>query len=219
MYHALNLIRKSGNDFGGPNFDEKGNVYILAATDRFSKNPTACIYEKANGSNILKFLDMYIKNHGIPRSIRRNQTKCLVGNQLKTFCDKKSVQIIEAPSNDHCAIGSVERLIRTIKIRLACIKEEKSANKAFHVKHALKIIIHHLRICKQKTTKTSQFEAHLGRKPNTSLSVISTKPKHSNFLYQNFVNHHLDEDTVTKSFFRMINGSRDIGAKLRWSLE
>ena len=44
-------------DFGGPIFDEKGNkIYFLAAIDRFSKYPTACIYVKANGPIVLKFL-------------------------------------------------------------------------------------------------------------------------------------------------------------------
>ena len=61
---------------------------------------------------------------------------------------------------------------------------------------SIKVIIHQLRICKPKTTEISPFEAHFGRKPNTSLSVISTKPKLSNLSYENFVNHYLDEDTV-----------------------
>ena len=66
---------------GGHFFDEKGNeVYFLAAVDRFSKNPTACIYEKDNGPNVLTFLDMYIENHGVPRSIRLDQAKWLIGN-------------------------------------------------------------------------------------------------------------------------------------------
>ena len=98
--------------------------------------------------------------------------------------------------NDYRAIGLVERLIQTIKNRVACFKEEKSFVNAFHVKHALKIIIHQLRICKQRTTKISPFEAHFERKPNTPLSVISTKPKLSIFTYENIVNHYLDEDTV-----------------------
>ena len=141
-------------DFGGPIFDEKGNeVYFLAAIDRFSKYPTAYIYEKANGPNVLKFLDMYIETHGIPRSIRLDQAKCLVGNQVKTFCNKNNIDINEAPVNDHRTIGLVERLIQTIKNRLACIKEEKLPTRAFHVKHALKLIIHQLRICKPRTTK------------------------------------------------------------------
>ena len=48
-------------DFGGPIVDEKGNeVYFLDAIDCFSKYPTACIYEKANGPKVFKFLDIYI---------------------------------------------------------------------------------------------------------------------------------------------------------------
>ena len=133
---------------------------------------------------------MYIENHGVPRSIRLDQAKCLVGNQVKTFCRKINIDIIEAPVNDHRAIGLVERLIQTIKIRLACIKEEKSTNNAFHVKHALKIIVHQLRKCKQKTAKISPFEAHFGRKPNTPLSVISARPKLSNPSYENIVNYY-----------------------------
>ena len=184
-------------DFGGPFFDEKGNeVYFLAAIDRFSKYSTAYIYDKANGPNVLKFLDMYIEIHEIPRSIRLDQAKCLVGNQVKTFCNKNNIDIIEAPVNDHRAIELVERLIQTIKNRLACIKEEKLPTRDFRVKHALKIIIHQLRICKQRTTKTSPFEAHFGRKPNTPLSVIATKPNLLNLTYKNIINHYLDEDTV-----------------------
>ena len=54
-----------------------------------------------------------------------------------------------------------------------------------------------MRIFKQKTTKISPFEANFGRKPNTPLSVISTKPKLSNLTYESIVNHYLAEDTVT----------------------
>ena len=139
---------------------------------------------------------MYIETHGIPRSIRLDRAKCLVGNQVKTFCNKNNIEVIEAPENDHRAIELVERLIQTIKNRLACIKEEKLSTRAFHVKHALKIIFHQLRICTQRTTKTSPFKAHFGRKPNTPLSVIATKPNLLNLTYKGIINHYLDEDTV-----------------------
>ena len=183
-------------DFGGPISDEKVNEFFLAAIDRFSKYPTTCIYEKANEPNVLRFLDMYIENHGIPRSIRLDQAKCLVGNQVKTFCNKNEIDIIEAPVNYHRATGMVERLIQTIKNRLACMKEEKSSTKAFHVKHALKITIHQLRICRQKTRKTSPFEAHFERKPNAPLSVTSTKSKLSNLTNESTVNYYSDEATM-----------------------
>ena len=176
-------------DFGGHFYDEKSNeIYFLASIGQFSKYPTACIYEKVNGPNVIKFLDMCIENHGVLLSIRLDQAN-FFGNQVKTFCNKNNIQIIEAPVNDHRAIGLVERLIQTIKNRLTCIKEERSAGNTFHVRHALKTIIHQLRICKQKTTEISPFEAHFVRKPNTSLSVIATKPKLSNLSYENFVNH------------------------------
>ena len=116
--------------------------------------------------------------------------------QVKTFCNKNNIDIFEAPVNEHRDIGLVERLIQTIKNRLAVIKEEKLPTRAFHVKHALKIIIHQLRICKQRTTKTSPFGANFGRKPNTPLSVIATRPNLLNLTYKNIINHYLDEDTV-----------------------
>ena len=95
---------------------------------------------------------MYIENQGIPRSIRLDQAICLVGNQVKTFSNNINIEVIEAPVNDHRAIGLVERQIQRIRIRLAV---EKLAYNAFHVNHALKIIFDQLQICKQKTTKIS----------------------------------------------------------------
>ena len=51
-------------------------------------------------------------------------------------------------------------------------------------------------IWKQKTTKSSPFEALFGRKPNTPLSATSTTPKSSNLTYESIVNYCLDEATV-----------------------
>ena len=100
-------------DFGGPIFDEKGaEIYFLTAIDLFSKCPTACIYEKANEPNVLNFLDIYNENYGNPRSIGLDQAKDLVGNQVRTFCNKNN---IGAPVDHRQAIGLVERLIRTIR--------------------------------------------------------------------------------------------------------
>ena len=96
--HTFNLPCVEPNqeiqiDFGGPIVVEKGNeVYFLAAIDRYSKYLTACIYDKANGPKVINFFDMYIENHGILRFICLDQAKCLVGNQVKTFC-KKIIEI------------------------------------------------------------------------------------------------------------------------------
>ena len=44
-------------DFGGPITNEKDQIYFLACIDRFSKYPTVEVFEKANGPNVIKFLD------------------------------------------------------------------------------------------------------------------------------------------------------------------
>ena len=88
--------------FAGPNYIEKGHeIYFLAAIDRFSTFSTACIFDKANGSNELKSLDMYIGNNPTHRSIRLDQAKFFVGQQVKTFCNKKNINLIEAPVYNH----------------------------------------------------------------------------------------------------------------------
>ena len=185
-------------DFAGPITNEKEHeIYILTCIDRFSKYPSAELVDNANASNVIKFLDNYIQIHGVPRSLRIDQARCLVGNQVKNFCMKKNITLIPAPANDHRAIGLVERLIGTIKQRLACIKEANKELNSFTIKAALKSIIYQLRICKHKTTKLSPFESHFGHKANTPLRNISTQPKSSDLSYDKILNHYLDEETLT----------------------
>ena len=185
-------------DFAGPmNTKKENEINILTCIDIFSKYPSAELVDNANASNVMKFLDNYIQIHGVPRSLRIDQARCLVGNQVKKFSMKNNITLIPAPANDHRAIRLVERLIGTIKQRLACIKEANKELNSFTIKAALKSIIYQLRICKHKTTKLSPFESHFGCKANTPLSNISTQPKSSDLNYEKILNHYLDEETVT----------------------
>ena len=185
-------------DFVGPiNNEKEHEIYILTCIDRFSKYPSAELVDNANSSNVIKFLDNYIQIHGDPRSLRIDQARCLVGNQVKNFCTKNKITLIPAPANDHRAIGLVERLIGTIRQRLACIKKANKEVNSFTIEAALKSIIYQLRICKHRTTKLSPFESHFGRKANTPLSNLSTQPKSSDLSYEKILNHYLDEETVT----------------------
>ena len=185
-------------DFAGPiNIEKEHEIYILTCFDRFSKYPFAEIFENANASNVIKFLDNYLHTQGVPRSLRIDQARCLIGYQVKNFCTKNNITYIPAPANDHRAIGLVERFISTIKQRLACIREANKELNSLTIKTALKSIIYQLRICKHKLTKLSPFESHFGRKANTLLSNISTKPNSSDLSYEKFLNLYLDEETVT----------------------
>ena len=182
-------------DFGGPIYNEKNQeVYFLACIDRFSKFPSAEVFENANADNILKFLQEYVLLHGIPRAIRLDQARCQTGQRIKTFCNQNNIELIEAPIHDHRAIGLVERLIQTIKNRLACIKT--AARNQFNIKASINSIIYQLRICRQKTINISPFEAHFGRKANTPLSNITTKPDPKSLTYKNILNKYLDLETV-----------------------
>ena len=182
-------------DFGGPIYNEKNEeIYFLAYTDRFSKFPTAEVFDRANADNILKFLQEYVLLHEIPRSIRLDQAWCQTGNQIKAFCSQNNIRLIEAPIHDHKAIGLVERLIQTIKNRLACIKT--AAQNQFKLKASINSIIYQLRICRQKTINISPFEAHFGRKANPPLSNISTEPDPNSLTYERILNKYLDLETV-----------------------
>ena len=81
-----------------------------------------------------------------------------------------------------------------------------STNTTFTIKEAIKSIVYQLRICKQKTTNVTPFQAHFGRKPNTPLSNNCTVPKSSNLSYENSLDHYLDADTVPVEDYLDYNG-------------
>ena len=104
------------------------DIHFLACIDRFSKNPTEEVFDKANGPNVIKFLDEYIQIHGVPRNIRLDQRRCLIGYKVNKICEQNNINIITAPANHHNSIGLVERLIETTKRRLSCMKLDNTNN-------------------------------------------------------------------------------------------
>ena len=140
---------------------KKIKIFIFfACIDRFSKYPTVEVFEKANGPNVIKFLDEYIHIHGVPRNIRLDQARCLIGYKVKNFCKQHNTNIITAPANDHRAIGLVERLTQTIKKRLNFMKLD-SRNNTFTIKEAIKSIVYQY---KQKDHKCNTFPSTLRKK-------------------------------------------------------
>ena len=182
-------------DFGGPIYNAKNQeVFFLACIDRFSKFPTAEVFDRANADNILNFFQKYVLLHGISRSLRLDQARCQTGQQIKASCNQNNIQLIEAPIHEHRAIRLVEKLIQTIKNRLAYNKTV--AQNRFNLKASTNYIIYQLRICRQKTITISPFEAHFGRKANTPLSNNSTEPDPSSLPYKRISNKYLDMETV-----------------------
>ena len=81
-------------DFGGTIYNEKNQeVYFLSCIDRFSKFPTAEVFDRANAHIILKFPQEYVLLHRIPRSIRLDKARCQTGQQIKAFCSQNNIQL------------------------------------------------------------------------------------------------------------------------------
>ena len=64
------------------------------------------------------------------------------------------------------------------------------------MKASIKSICYQPRICRQKTINISPFEAHFGRKANTPLSNILTKPDPKSLTYKHILNKYLGLETL-----------------------
>ena len=75
----------------GATIEKEQDIHFLACFDRFSKYPTVEVFEKANGPNVIKFLDEYIHIHGVPRNIRLDQARCLIGYKVKKIANNTTL--------------------------------------------------------------------------------------------------------------------------------
>ena len=87
-----------------------------------------------------------------------------------------------APAGDHRGTGMVERLIQTIKRRLAVLDIDPDWS-IETLSSRLANTIENSRLIPNRTTKTTPFEAHFGRKANTELSNILIKLSSKNLNY------------------------------------
>ena len=121
--------------------------------------------------------------HGIPRSLRCDQARAFKAREFEIFCKNKNIKLILAPAGDHRATGMVERLIQTIKRRIAVMEHDPLWSSSDLATIVAKII-ESIRLIPNTTTKLKPFEAHFGRPPNTELSNIITKPSSKNLSYK-----------------------------------
>ena len=80
---------------------------------------------------------------------------------------------------DHRATGMIERLIQTIKRRLSAINSDTNWSQVTLADKVAEII-QEIKLIPNLTTKTTPYTAHFGRKANTQLSNITTKPSQNN---------------------------------------
>ena len=91
----------------------------------------------------------------------------------------------------------VERLIQTIKRRLAAINVDNNWSKET-LANKISAIIENIKLIPNTTTKITPFEAPFGRKPNTQTSNIVTHPNKKNLTYNNIRKFYLDKKVLRR---------------------
>ena len=160
----------------------KDDYYILVTVDRLTRYPHAQVYKNCDTETVLKYLEEYCNFHGIPRSIECDQPQAFKAREFELYCKDKNLKLILAPAGDHRATGIVERLIQTIKRRIAIMQSDPLWSNADLAQIVTKII-QSIRLIPNSVTKIKPFEAHFGRPPNTELSNIIIKPNKTKLTY------------------------------------
>ena len=163
-------------DFAGPMpFKNKTqNNYILVTVDRLSRFPHAETFNNCDTNTAIEYLERYCRLHGIPRSIRCDQAQAVKAKEFELFCKNRNIKLILAPADDHRGTGIVERLIQTMKRRLAVLDVDPYWSTVTLANRVANIIIENNRLIPNSTTKITPFEAHFGRKLITEISNITT---------------------------------------------
>ena len=191
-------------DFAGP-IPFKNNThnnYILVTVDRLSRFPHAETFNNCDTNTAIVYLESYCRLHGIPRSIRCDQAQAFKAKEFELFCKNRNIKLILAPAGDHRGTGMVDRLIQTIKRRLAVLDVDPNWS-TVTLANRVANIIENIRLIPNSTTKITPFEAHFGRKPNTEISNITTKPSKHNLTYKNITNTCLDKKILSQNALTM----------------
>ena len=169
-------------DFAGPIVDTKNKNnehYILDAVDRFSRYPSAIVHTNCDTQTAIEFLNQYCKFHAIPRSNRCDQAQAFKSRAFEIYCKEKNIKLIFSPTHDHRASGMVERLIQTLKRRLATMNIDPIWDNTT-IAEKITEIIESIRLIPNRVTKIPTIQAHFGSPKNTELSNILTTPNTKN---------------------------------------
>ena len=162
-------------DFAGHLRDElKKDAYTLLAIDKWSKFPTAKVVSSTTADVVIKFMQKYISNNGVPRRLRCDQAQSFRAKKFQLFCNTSNIKLLFA--HNHRAIGVVERMIQTLKCRQSIIKIGQT-NTQYKLASVVAEIKKTLRFTPHVVTKISSLEPNMGRKPNTPLSNVATNVK------------------------------------------
>ena len=150
----------------------------------------------------IEYLESYCRLHGIPRSIRCDQAQAFKAKEFELFCKNRNIKLILATAGDHRGTGIGERLIQTIKRRLAFLDVDPNWS-SVTLANRVANIIENIGLIPNSKTKITPFEAHFGQKPNTEISNITTKPSKHDLTYKNLTNKCLDKKILSQNALTM----------------
>ena len=184
-------------DFAGPLPDEKGyKIFLLVAIDQFSKFPSVLISKTTGAKKVTKFLDSYIRIHGLPHSIRTDHGSWFKNSLVQEFCSSRGIKHILSPVGDHRGSGLVERSIQTIKRKLGVAKLDPNFK---NLKDKIHQIFEDIRKSNHSVLKKSPFELHFGRKPNTVWSQARNNVVQSDTSAQGLERNLLTQDQIASN--------------------
>ena len=108
-------------DFAGPipSGEHKQNYYILFSVDRLFRFPRAQVYKDCNTETALNYLEEHCRIHGILCTYDVIKHRLLKPLNLNFSVKNRHNKLIVATAGNHRATGMIERLIQTIKRRVA----------------------------------------------------------------------------------------------------
>ena len=124
------------SDSSNPNTE----LYIVASVNQFSRYPSALVHTNCNSQTALYFLNNYWSFHGITRSKCFDQAQAFKSTAFEIYCKDKKIKLILFPTHNHRASGRAERLIQTLKSRLASMNMDTMRNKITVAKKFSEII-------------------------------------------------------------------------------
>ena len=139
------------------------------------------------------------------------------------YSKNKNIKLILASAGDHRGTGMVERLIQTLKRCLAVLDIDPMwSSETLNARIAS--VIENIRLIPNKTAKVTPFEAHFGRKPNTELSNMLTKPSNKNLSYKKLKSNCLDKkllrhDSLTREEMWRRDGSSEDELDIQYNRE
>ena len=152
-----------GIDLVGPMpLTQKGNKYVVVATDYFTHYTEAVPIPEKSAALVASFMNRYIlKRHGAPKMIQSDQGKEFCNEVVKKCLEKTNTKHVKSSPYHPMSNGLVERTNQTITAKVAKLSLEHKTDWDDHVQTA----VFGYNISPQKLLGVSPFEALYGRLP------------------------------------------------------